>query len=154
MITEVNQFIFQGDVPVRFNYGCRQYISKSLLVVLSDFHSSNSSGKLTWRTAYCCLFLISLCEALLYCRCKPVRWVLQTNKTKQNKQKKNISRRNQEIFVLAHLKKLRWLNNEAVLIFTKQILPSAKEPLDNRSYKVLCKSLFCWENEKWLQHLI
>lgn len=85
MITEVNQFIFQGDVPVRFNYGCRQYISKSLLVVLSDFHSSNSSGKLTWRTAYCCLFLISLCEALLYCRCKPVRWVLQTNKTKQNK---------------------------------------------------------------------
>lgn len=105
MITEVNQFIFQGDVPVRFNYGCRQYISKSLLVVLSDFHSSNSSGKLTWRTAYCCLFLISLCEALLYCRCKPVRWVLQTNKTKQNKQKKNISRRNQEIFVLAHLKK-------------------------------------------------
>lgn len=88
MITEVNQFIFQGDVPVRFNYGCRQYISKSLLVVLSDFHSSNSSGKLTWRTAYCCLFLISLCEALLYCRCKPVRWVLQTNKTKQNKQKK------------------------------------------------------------------
>lgn len=105
MITEVNQFIFQGDVPVRFNYGCRQYISKSLLVVLSDFHSSNSSGKLTWRTAYCCLFLISLCEALLYCRCKPVRWVLQTNKTKQNKQKKNISRRNQAIFVLAHLKK-------------------------------------------------
>lgn len=88
VITEVNQFIFQGDVPVRFNYGCRQYISKSLLVVLSDFHSSNSSGKLTWRTAYCCLFLISLCEALLYCRCKPVRWVLQTNKTKQNKQKK------------------------------------------------------------------
>lgn len=72
-------------MPVRFNYGCRQYISKSLLVVLSDFHSSNSSGKLTWRTAYCCLFLISLCEALLYCRCKPVRWVLQTNKTKQNK---------------------------------------------------------------------
>lgn len=105
MITEVNHFIFQGDVPVRFNYGCRQYISKSLLVVLSDFHSSNSSGKLTWHTAYCCLFLISLCEALLYCRCKPVRWVLQTNKTKQNKQKKNISRRNQEIFVLAHLKK-------------------------------------------------